>query len=67
MVHSVQGNLLNAYAFGTMGSLAMIAAIVALVAASLLAALSLLGLRHSRDASGETQMFDAPTPEPIPA
>lgn len=45
---TLRGLLLNAYAFGTMGSLAMIAAIVAFVAAGLLIIFSLLGLRHSR-------------------
>ena len=64
--NALRGLLLNAYAFGTMGSLAMIGAIVAFVAAALLVLLSLLGLRHARS-SGETEIFDAPKPDPIPA
>jgi len=63
---TLRGLLLNAYAFGTMGSLAMIAGVVALIAAGLLLVLSLLGLRHSRGTTDEEQIFDAPTPEPAP-
>jgi hypothetical protein len=64
--NTLRGLLLNAYAFGTMGSLAMIAAIVSFVSAALLLVLSLLGLRHARRTGADTQVLQSPTPEAIP-
>src|SRR6476619_5126578 len=46
MGNTLRGLLLNAYAFGTMGTIAFWAAIGAFVGAALLLALVLLGLRH---------------------
>ncbi|HEY2041713.1 MAG TPA: hypothetical protein VGH11_03480 [Jatrophihabitans sp.] len=48
---TLRGLLLNAYAFGTMATLAGIAAIVTFVGAGVLLLLSLLGLWHSRRTS----------------
>jgi hypothetical protein len=48
---TLRGLLLNAYAFGTMASIALIAAIGAFVAAALMLLLSGLGLRHIRRSS----------------
>jgi hypothetical protein len=45
---TLRGLLLNAYAFGTMGSIAGIAAIGAFAAAAVLMLLSFLGLYHAR-------------------
>jgi hypothetical protein len=45
---TLRGLLLNAYAFGTMATIAGIAAIAAFVAAALMLALSVLGLLHIR-------------------
>jgi len=45
---TLRGLLLNAYAFGTMATIAGIAAIAAFVAAALMLALSFLGLIHIR-------------------
>jgi hypothetical protein len=45
---TLRGLLLNAYAFGTMATIAFVAAIASFVAASLMLALSLLGLVHLR-------------------
>ncbi|MEO6701496.1 MAG: hypothetical protein ABI140_15415 [Jatrophihabitantaceae bacterium] len=45
---TLRGLLLNAYAFGTMGTIAGIAAICAFVAAGLMLILGALGLVHSR-------------------
>jgi len=50
MGNTLRGLLLNAYAFGTMGTVAGIAAIFAYVGAGVLLLLGLLGLRHSRTA-----------------
>lgn len=51
---TLRGLLLNAYAFGTMATIAGIAAIVAFVGAGVMLLLSALGLVHSRRA-GATQ------------
>jgi hypothetical protein len=51
MGNTLRGLLLNAYAFGTMGTVAGIAAVVAYVGAGLILVLSLLGLRHARRAT----------------
>lgn len=53
MGNTLRGMLLNAYAFGTMGKIMGYAAIAAFVGAAVLFALGLLGLRHSRTATGE--------------
>lgn len=45
---TLRGLLLNAYAFGTMATIAGIAAIAAFIAAALMLALSALGLMHIR-------------------
>jgi len=45
---TLRGLLLNAYAFGTMATIAGIAAIAAFIAAALMLALSVLGLLHIR-------------------
>lgn len=50
---TLRGMLLNAYAFGTMATIAGIAAIGAYVGAVVMLALSLLGFRHAKAASGE--------------
>lgn len=56
---TLRGLLLNAYAFGTMGTIAGIAAIVSFVAAGGLLLLSVLGLWHSRRAKVETTVLPA--------
>ena len=48
MGNTLRGLLLNAYAFGTMGTIALYAGIGAFVAAALLLVLGLLGLRHAK-------------------
>lgn len=53
MGNTLRGLLLNAYAFWTIGQIAGYAAIAAFIAAAVLLALGLLGLRHSKNASGE--------------
>jgi hypothetical protein len=45
---TLRGLLLNAYAFGTMATIAGIAAITAYLAAAVMLVLGLLGVRHSR-------------------
>jgi hypothetical protein len=55
---TLRGLLLNAYAFGTMGTIAGIAAIAAFIAAGVMLLLSGLGLMHSRRT--------APTAELLP-
>lgn len=54
---TLRGLLLNAYAFGTMATIAGIAAIVSFVAAAGLLLLSVLGLWHSRRAKVETTVL----------
>ncbi|MEO6761193.1 MAG: hypothetical protein ABI220_02330 [Candidatus Saccharimonadales bacterium] len=48
---TLRGLLLNAYAFGTVGTIAGAAAIIAFAGAALMFALVLLGLRHMKRAS----------------
>jgi hypothetical protein len=48
MGNALRGMLLNAYAFGTMGTIAGIAGIGAFIAAALLLVLALLGFRHAK-------------------
>ena len=45
---TLRGLLLNAYAFGTMGTIASIAGIVSFIGAAVLLVLALLGFRHRR-------------------
>ena len=53
MGNTLRGMLLNAYAFGTMATVAMIASIAAFAGAIALGVLAFLGLRHARTATGE--------------
>ena len=62
---TLRGLLLNAYAFGTMATIAGIAAIAAFIAAAVMLSLSLLGLRHGRRTPSTETVF-APT-APVPA
>jgi hypothetical protein len=52
---TLRGLLLNAYAFGTMGTIAGIAAIGAFVAAGVMLLLALLGFRHAGRATDSPQ------------
>jgi hypothetical protein len=64
---TLRGLLLNAYAFGTMGTIAGIAAIAAFIAAAVMLVLSGLGLMHARRTSPDTDILDshaARTPDP---
>lgn len=54
---TLRSMLLNAYAFGKMGTIAGIAAIVAFAGAALLLLLSLLGFAHLRRTSTETEVL----------
>ncbi|WP_435987023.1 hypothetical protein [Terrabacter sp. LjRoot27] len=63
MGNTLRGLLLNAYAFGTMGTIALYAGIAALLAAALLLVLSLLGLRHAKTADDEAVAAGA-APQP---
>jgi hypothetical protein len=54
---TLRGLLLNAYAFGTMGTIAGIAAIGAFIAAAVMLILSGLGLRHARRTSPDTEIL----------
>jgi hypothetical protein len=63
---TLRGLLLNAYAFGTMGTIAGIAAVVAFVAAALMLMLSALGLWHGRR-TPSTQTVFAPSAPRSPA
>jgi hypothetical protein len=56
--------LLNAYAFGTMGTIALYAGIAALLAAALLLVLGLLGLRHAKTAD-DAAVAAAAAPQPV--
>jgi len=53
---TLRGLLLNAYAFGTMGTIAGIAAIAAFVGAAVMLILSLLGFAHLRRISPDEQL-----------
>jgi hypothetical protein len=54
---TLRGLLLNAYAFGTMATIAGIAAIAAFVSAALLLVLCALGFYHSRRTPASTEVF----------
>jgi hypothetical protein len=54
---TLRGLLLNAYAFGTMGTIAGIAAIAAFIAAAVMLILSGLGLAHARRVTTGVQIF----------
>ena len=54
---TLRGLLLNAYAFGTMGTIAGIAAIAAFIAAAVMLALSGLGLMHARRVLPTTEIL----------
>jgi hypothetical protein len=54
---TLRGLLLNAYAFGTMGTIAGIAAIAAFIAAAVMFLLSGFGLIHARRTSSETEIL----------
>ncbi|WP_404391705.1 hypothetical protein [Humibacillus xanthopallidus] len=65
MGSTLRGLLLNAYAFGTMGTIALYAGIAALLAAALLLVLGLLGLRHAKTAD-DAAVAAAAAPQPVP-
>ncbi|GAB3885367.1 hypothetical protein [Terrabacter terrigena] len=52
MGNTLRGLLLNAYAFGTMGTIALYAGVGAFVGAAIFLVLGLLGLRHARTVAG---------------
>jgi hypothetical protein len=58
---TLRGLLLNAYAFGTMGTIAGIAAIAAFIAAAVMLLLGGLGLFHARRTSPDTEMLNGRT------
>ena len=65
---TLRGLLLNAYAFGTMGTIAGIAAIVAFIAAGMLLLLSGLGLVHSRRTAPSAELLpERIAARPVPA
>ena len=61
---TLRGLLLNAYAFGKIGSLSMLASVLAFVAAALFAGFSALGFRHARHTGSETELFGGRAAEP---
>jgi hypothetical protein len=63
---TLRGLLLNAYAFGKMGTIAGIAAVVAFVTAGVLLVLSVLGFAHARRTAPEIQL-GAHHPAPVEA
>ena len=67
---TLRGLLLNAYAFGTMGTIAGIAAIAAFIAGAVMLVLSGLGLVHARRTSPEAEILSghpANGRTPVPA
>jgi hypothetical protein len=67
---TLRGLLLNAYAFGTMGTIAGIAAIAAFIAAAVMLLLSGLGLMHARRTSPAAEILSghpANGRTPVPA
>ena len=65
MGNTLRGLLLNAYAFGTMGTVAGIAAIISFIGSGILFVLGFLGLRHSRKATDT--VASTVRPEAVPA
>jgi hypothetical protein len=63
MGNALRGMLLNAYAFGTMGTIAAIAGIGAFIAAALLLLLAILGFRHAKQVN-EARPVNAETKAP---
>ena len=57
---TLRGLLLNAYAFGTMGTIAGIAAIAAFIAGAVMLVLSGLGLMHARRVSPAAEILAGP-------
>ena len=55
---TLRGLLLNAYAFGTMGTIAGLAALAAFIGAGVMLLLSLLGLWHSSRVREDQTVFD---------
>jgi hypothetical protein len=65
---TLRGLLLNAYAFGKMGTLAMYGAVVAFAGAGVMLVLSLLGFAHLRRVRPDEEAFTGhPVPRPTPA
>src|SRR5580704_1003256 len=67
---TLRGLLLNAYAFGTMGTIAGIAAIGAFIAAAVMLVLSGLGLVHARRVAPEAEILNGQPANgrtPVPA
>ncbi|MDT4922830.1 MAG: hypothetical protein QOG01_543 [Pseudonocardiales bacterium] len=64
---TLRGLLLNAYAFGTMGTIAGIAALAAFIGAAAMLILGALGLWHSRKVAPSAEVFThtGPTQEAI--
>jgi hypothetical protein len=58
---TLRGMLLEAYAFGTIGSVMLWGAVAAFAGAALLAVLTLLGLWHAGRTPEERQLFDEPS------
>jgi hypothetical protein len=61
---TLRGLLLNAYAFGTMGTIAGIAAVAAFIGAGVMLLLSMLGLWHRRQVASPMQAVLADRNEP---
>ena len=64
--NALRGLLLNAYAFGTMGTIAGIAAVVAFVSAGVLMVLSFMGFAHARRTAADAQLGSR-SPAPVEA
>jgi len=64
---TLRGLLLNAYAFGTMGTIAGIAALAAWIAAGVMLILGGLGLWHSRKTPETSEIFGHAPPAKQPA
>ncbi len=65
---TLRGLLLNAYAFGTMGTIAGIAAIAAFIAGAVMFVLGGLGLMHARRTAPARELMSGPraeAPEPV--
>jgi hypothetical protein len=64
---TLRGLLLNAYAFGTMGTIAGIAALAAFIGAAVILLLSALGLWHSSRVQEDQKVFDGHHEKVVPA